>query len=88
MHASWLSSRPPSMENNAIKLLIRALNEDKTEAQPGFRIHIAHLADAGSMADIQAAKKKGARMQFCVQNFAMELFLRTQCLSLYLINLA
>ncbi|KAK9906326.1 hypothetical protein WJX75_000004 [Coccomyxa subellipsoidea] len=59
MHASWLASRPPSMENNAIKLLISALKADKTEAKPGFRIHIAHLADAGSMADIQAAKKKG-----------------------------
>ncbi|CAL8462109.1 g1640 [Coccomyxa elongata] len=59
MHASWLATRPPSMENNAIKLLIRALEENKTEARPGFRIHIAHLADAGSMADIQAAKEKG-----------------------------
>lgn len=49
------------MENNAIKLLIRALEEDATQAKPGFRIHIAHLADSGSMADIETAKKKGAR---------------------------
>ncbi len=69
MHASWLASRPPSMENNAIKLLIRALEEDATQAKPGFRIHIAHLADSGSMADIETAKKKGARtclVLFCL----------------------
>ncbi len=55
------------MENDAIKLLIRALEEDKTKAQPGFQIHIAHLADSGSMADIEAAKKKGAHW-YCLQD--------------------
>jgi hypothetical protein len=51
------------MENRAIKLLISALEEDKAEAKPGFQVHIAHLADADSLEDINAAKKKGAQPQ-------------------------
>ena len=48
------------MEYNAIKLLIRLLEEDKTPAEPGFTLHVAHLADAGALPMIEAAKKKGA----------------------------
>lgn len=48
------------MEYNAIKLLIRLLEEDKTPAAPGFSLHVAHLADADALPMIEAAKKKGA----------------------------
>ena len=48
------------MEYNAIKLLIRLLEEDKTPAAPGFTLHVAHLSDSGALPMIQAAKKKGA----------------------------
>ena len=47
------------MEYNAIKLLIRLLEEDKTPATPGFTLHVAHLSDSGALPMIQAAKKKG-----------------------------
>ena len=59
-HATWLASRPPKMEYDAIKLLIRLLDEDKTPAEPGFSLHVAHLADAEALPMIEAAKKKGA----------------------------
>ena len=59
-YATWLASRPPSMEYDAIELLIRLLEEDKTPAAPGFTLHIAHLANADVLPMIQAAKKKGA----------------------------
>ena len=58
-HATWLASRPPKMEYDAIKLLIRLLEEDKTPAEPGFTLHVAHLADADALPMIEAAKKKG-----------------------------
>lgn len=48
------------MEYNAIKLLIRLLEEDKTPAAPGFTLHVAHLSDSSALPMIQAAKKKGA----------------------------
>lgn len=51
------------MENNAIKVLIRALEEDRNAAETGFSVHVAHLADSASLADINAAKKKGACLQ-------------------------
>ena len=47
------------MEYNAIKLLIRLLEEDKMPAAPGFVLHVAHLSDSGALSMIQAAKKRG-----------------------------
>ena len=60
-YSTWLSSRPPIMEYNAVKLLVAALEEgNATAAQPGFQIHVAHLADAGdTLATLRAAKAKG-----------------------------
>ena len=58
-HATWLASRPPKMEYEAIKLLIKLLDEDKTPAEPGFTLHVAHLANADALPMIEAAKKKG-----------------------------
>ena len=55
------------MEYDAIKLLIRLLKEDKTPAEPGFTLHVAHLADADALPMIEAAKKKGAPCPaFCI----------------------
>ena len=48
------------MEYNAIKLLIKLLDEDRTPAAPGFTLHVAHLANADALPMIEAAKKKGA----------------------------
>ena len=48
------------MEYNAIKLLIKLLDEDKTPAAPGFTLHVAHLANAEALPMIEAARKKGA----------------------------
>ena len=48
------------MEYNAIKLLIKLLDEDKTPAAPGFTLHVAHLANADALPMIEAARKKGA----------------------------
>jgi hypothetical protein len=50
------------MELNAMKLLVEALEEgNATAAQPGFQIHVAHVADAGdTLNTLRAAKAKGA----------------------------
>ena len=50
------------MEYDAIKLLIKLLNEDKTPAAPGFTLHVAHLANAEALPMIEAARKKGASL--------------------------
>ena len=45
-----------------MKLLVEALEEgNATAAQPGFQIHVAHVADAGdTLNTLRAAKAKGA----------------------------
>ena len=53
------------MEYNAIKLLIKLLDEDKTPAAPGFTLHVAHLANAEALPMIEAARKKGAFLFGC-----------------------
>eukprot|EP00798_Chlamydomonas_sp_ICE-L_P018520 gene18520-25024_t len=59
-YETYMKSRPPSFEQNAIKTLIRVLDEDETPiSSPGFRVHIAHLADAGSLPLIQEAQQRG-----------------------------
>ena len=66
-YSAWLSTRPAAMEQAAVRLLVEALEADKTPAEPGFEIHVAHLADAGATLDmLKQAKKKGAP-QGCLQ---------------------
>jgi hypothetical protein len=53
-YATYLATRPPEFERNAIHALIALLDEDAADpasppATPGFRIHIVHLADAASL---------------------------------------
>jgi allantoinase len=48
-YATWLASRPPEAEHQAIALLIRLAREH------GTRIHIVHLAAADAIATIRAA---------------------------------
>jgi len=50
---NYLSSRPPSWEDNAIALMIRLCEEF------GCRTHIVHLSSAHSIALIKAAKDRG-----------------------------
>lgn len=52
-YSTWLRSRPPKFEQDAIKLLIDLLDKDTTPAAPGFKVHIAHLADASAIPMIQ-----------------------------------
>ena len=59
VYESYAKTRPPSFEREAIKVLIKLLEEDVAPAAPGFVVHIAHLADAGSLPLIKAAQEKG-----------------------------
>ncbi|BAM05217.1 allantoinase AllB [Phycisphaera mikurensis] len=52
-HDAWLASRPPSMERDAIALLVRLCRET------GCRTHVVHVADAGSLPLIAEAKAAG-----------------------------
>ncbi len=45
------------MEQAAIKILIELLDADTTPAAPGFVVHIAHLADSGSLPLIKVRVK-------------------------------
>ncbi len=52
-HAAWAASRPPRFEREAVDLLIRLCRET------GCRTHVVHVADAGCLAPIAAAKAEG-----------------------------
>ncbi|KAG2443328.1 hypothetical protein HYH02_009394 [Chlamydomonas schloesseri] len=57
-YATYMATRPPKFEQDAIRLLIEKLDADTTPAAPGFRVHIAHLADSGSLAMIKEAQAR------------------------------
>ena len=52
-HATWLSSRPPAAEVDAIDLLVRLAREF------GARIHIVHLASAEAVHAVVRARESG-----------------------------
>ncbi len=52
-YRTYLASRPPEAEHEAIQLLIRLCREF------GCRVHIVHLSSAGALNDIEAAKTSG-----------------------------
>jgi allantoinase len=52
-YATWLASRPPAAEVEAVRLLLR-LCEDT-----GCAVHIVHLATAEALADLRAARARG-----------------------------
>jgi len=52
-YATYLASRPPSWENEAIRLLIR-LSRDT-----GAAVHVVHLSSAEAIADLRAARREG-----------------------------
>lgn len=52
-YANYLASRPPSFERDAIALLIELCRET------GCRTHVVHLADAGSLPTLDAARGEG-----------------------------
>jgi allantoinase len=52
-YAAWLASRPKSMENDAIKMMIGLCRET------GARVHIVHLSSSESIEQIQKAKAEG-----------------------------
>jgi allantoinase len=55
-YATWLGSRPPDAEHAAIELLIRLAHEF------GAPIHVVHLASAGALETIAAARARGVRI--------------------------
>lgn len=55
-YSTWLLSRPPAAEDQAIQLLIRLSQEYKT------RVHIVHLSSSGAVAMICAAKASGIQI--------------------------
>lgn len=52
-HASWLASRPPEAETEAVALLVRLCREF------GTRVHVVHLAAAGALPLLRAARAEG-----------------------------
>ena len=52
-YRTWLSSRPPASEQAAIDLLIRLAGEYRVH------IHIVHLASAGPLDALRAARRAG-----------------------------
>jgi allantoinase len=52
-HATWLASRPPAAEVEAIHLLLRLCGET------GCAVHIVHLATAEALPDLRAARARG-----------------------------
>lgn len=58
-YATYMASRPPKFERDAISTLIQLLDEDTSPAAPGFRVHVAHLADAGALDMIKVRLARG-----------------------------
>jgi allantoinase len=52
-YATWLASRPPEAEHAAMDLMVRLAREF------GTRVHIVHLASAGALPAIAAARASG-----------------------------
>jgi len=79
-YATYLATRPPSWEQNAIRGLLDSLSQDVKDNGPvtkvGFGLHIAHLSDASCLNMIQEAKAAGlpVTVETCVHylNFAAE----------------
>jgi allantoinase len=52
-HATWLATRPPEAEVEAIRLMIALCRECRC------RVHIVHLSAADALPDLKAARKEG-----------------------------
>ncbi|MEM6691152.1 MAG: amidohydrolase family protein, partial [Planctomycetota bacterium] len=52
-HGDYAATRPPSFERNAIEMMIELVE------QTGCKVHIVHLADAGSIPALAAARGEG-----------------------------
>ena len=55
-YADFLASRPPAAEESAIGRLIAAARDT------GARVHVVHLADAGALPLLRAARAEGVRI--------------------------
>jgi allantoinase len=53
LYSTYLHTRPPSWENEAIRLLIRLA------AETGGAIHVVHLSSAEALSDLAAAREAG-----------------------------
>ncbi|GLI65799.1 hypothetical protein VaNZ11_009420 [Volvox africanus] len=58
-YTTYMATRPPKFEQDAIRLLVQLLDADTSPAAPGFSVHIAHLADADSLEIIRGAQSRG-----------------------------
>lgn len=66
-HSTWLNSRPVTFERNAITQLKELMEGMSGGPQAryekcGWRVHIAHLSDAGSLPIIKEVKDKGYKV--------------------------
>jgi allantoinase len=52
-HATWLASRPPVAEIEAIRMVLGLC------AETGCRVHIVHLSTADALPDLRAARARG-----------------------------
>lgn len=52
-YSTWLASRPPASEDEAIALMIRLAE------RTGCRVHIVHLSSAGALPAIAGARRRG-----------------------------
>jgi allantoinase len=48
-YATYLATRPPQFEQDAIRMLLDVLAHAGVSARRGFFLHIAHLGDAASV---------------------------------------
>ena len=59
-YATYLATRPKSYEAEAVALLIDVLRRTKDQpTEPGFRLHIVHLANADLLKVLKQARAEG-----------------------------
>jgi hypothetical protein len=58
-YETYMNTRPPSFEQSAIHMVIDTMLEEakRGPAKDGFHVHIAHLADADSLAMIKVGRR-------------------------------
>lgn len=62
-YLTYLKTRPPSWEEEAIKVLLGVIQDRRNNGHKAAHLHIVHLSDAGASLDlIKSAKSSGARL--------------------------
>lgn len=56
-YATYMATRPPKFEQDAIKAIVDVLDADRAPVKAGWGMHIVHLADAGAISMVKVRQE-------------------------------